>query len=385
MRIGIEAQRLFREKKFGVEIVALELIRHLQALDKENEYFIFVKPGPGASSLSGTGNFSIVEIPDVPYPVWEQFYLPRYVKKYRIELLHCTANTAPVFTRARVLLTLHDVIFSEKLITKGSSYQIFGNWYRRFLLPFAIRNGRTIITVSHFEKSRILKLLSLPEQQVKVVHNAVSSDFHPVTDANYLQRITEKYRLPSVYILYFGNTAPKKNMRRMLEAYSIYRAKAGNAALTMVVTDRSEGVYTKKLLEELNLSELYQHLHIIPYVDYADLPVVYSKATVLAYPSLRESFGLPVLEAMACGTPVVSSNNSSIPEIAGDAAVLMDPENVSAIAEALYQTLQDPSLLIDLRARGLERIRQFSWQHTAEAVLNLYKEEARSITKTSSS
>lgn len=381
MRIGIESQRLFREKKFGVEIVALELIRHLQIIDTENEYFIFVKPGIGASSLAATPNFTIVEVPAVPYPVWEQILLPRYVKKYKLDLLHCTANTAPVWAGTKVLLTLHDVIFSEKLIMKGSSYQIFGNWYRRFLLPFAIRNQRTIITVSAFEKKRILSLLKLPENQVQVIHNAVSDSFQPINDTDYLAKMAIKYKLPSQYILYFGNTAPKKNMPRMLQAYAIYREKAGSTALPMVVTDRSEGTYTQKLLESLNLSSLYQYLNIVPYVDYADLPAVYNMATILAYPSLRESFGLPVLEAMAAGTPVVSSNNSSIPEIAGDAAVLVDPENTTAIAEALYETLLNPTKLQTLKQLGMERVKSFSWQKTAREVLSLYKKELRQQTE----
>lgn len=379
MRIGIESQRLFREKKFGIESVALQLIRHLQLIDKKNEYFIFVKPGPGSECLEETDNFKIIEIPNAPYPIWEQFYLPRYVKKYNIELLHCTANTAPICPGTKVILTLHDVIFSEKIITKGGAYQIFGNLYRKLLLPFTVRKGRTIITVSSFEKTRILELLSIPENQVKVVHNAVNCDFHKVTDFERLKNTIEKYKLPQNYILYFGNTAPRKNMRRMLLAYARYRNLAGFAALPMVITDKSNGIHTQKLLRELNLSALLPNIHFIQYIDYNDLCVVYSKATLYAYPTLREGFGLPVLEAMACGVPVLSSNSSSIPEIAGDAAILIDPENPESIADAIYTTLNKPALLDELRQRGFERIKAFSWEKTAETVLELYKKELSGV------
>ncbi|MFT4022420.1 MAG: glycosyltransferase family 1 protein [Flavihumibacter sp.] len=378
MRIGIEAQRLFRSNKFGVEIVALELIRGLQKIDKENEYFIFVKKDSDRTGIVETGNFKIVSIPRSPYPYWEQFVLPRYVKKYKIDLLHCTANTAPVRVGGiPVVLTLHDIIFRESAILKGSAYQVFGNYYRRFLLPFIIGKNRTLITVSDYERNKILAALKIAPEKIHTIHNAVSSAFRLIDDQGIKEAIREKYRLPAEFILYFGNTAPKKNMKRMLEAFALYCNQLGEKALPMVMTDPSGGKYTEQLLHQIGRSDILPRLVLVQHVAYQDLPVVYNLSTTFVYPSLRESFGLPLLEAMACGTPVIASNTSSIPEIGGDAAWLVNPEQSDEIAGAMVALIHNAGKLAAYRAKGLERAAVFTWENTAGKVLSLYKEILR--------
>ena len=157
MKIGIEGQRLFRQKKHGMDMVALELIRNLQAIDKKNDYVIFVKNDVD-HCLKSTPNFNIVEVASAPYPIWEQINLPAAAKKAHCDLLHCTSNTAPVFTSMPLIVTLHDIIYMESLsvLKKGfTSYQKFGNMYRRYVVPQVVRKSARIITVSEFEKKRI--------------------------------------------------------------------------------------------------------------------------------------------------------------------------------------------------------------------------------------
>lgn len=372
MNIGIEAQRLLRPAKSGMDVVALEFIRCLQQIDTKNRYFIFVKKDEDEDCLRETGNFRIVRLPSVPYPVWEQFLLPLYVRKYKLDLLHCTANTAPLRGSVPVILTLHDVIFMEKKMMKGSAYQSFGNLYRKLLLPRLIDNKKKITTVSEYEKKNITELLHLPDEAVVVVHNGVSENFRLISDRDLLASVRKKYGLPDRFVLYFGNTAPKKNMVGMLSAYSLYRKSAGTAALPLVITDKSQGEFTRKLLAGIGDPGLVSSLHILPYISYNDLPAVYNLASLYVYPSLRESFGLPLLEAMASGTPVICSDSSCLPEIAGDAAEMVDVTRPEEIAAAMVRLTEDQALRESLIEKGLERVKQFGWRSTAKRFLDLY-------------
>ena len=166
MRIGIEAQRLFRPHKHGMDRVALELIKNLQVIDKENEYFIFVRPDTDNDVIENTSNFKIIQIPGGLYPLWEQYTLPKVVKKHRCDILHCTSNTAPFSNDTPLITTLHDIIFMEDSVTsllfnKSSFYQKLGNLYRRFVVKSVVSNSRRLLTVSNFEKSNISSCIIL--------------------------------------------------------------------------------------------------------------------------------------------------------------------------------------------------------------------------------
>ena len=193
MRIGIEAQRLFREKKHGLEIVALEIIRCLQRMDTENEYVIFVRKDVDNKCISETTNFKICEIEASSFPEWEQIKLPRAVRREKIDLLHCTANTAPLFVSVPVILTLHDIIFMEKTDFSGSNYQNFGNLYRRLLLPRILKKVKKVITVSEFEKNTIISHLKVDSNLLEVVYNAVDTSFKKMDRAE-LAPIQQKYQ-----------------------------------------------------------------------------------------------------------------------------------------------------------------------------------------------
>ena len=226
MKIGIEGQRLFRKKKHGMDMVALELIRNLQEIDHENEYFIFVKPDTDYSALKETGNFKIIPLKGGFYPFWEQFALPRAARKAGCELLHCTSNTAPVNTKIPLVVTLHDIIYMESSYLKilrgsGTLYQKTGNVYRRLVIPRILKTSRKIITVSNFEKNRIAHYFGITgDNRLTAIYNGVSEHFKPVTDRSELERIRVKYNLPEHFFFFLGNTDPKKNTKGTLKAYS---------------------------------------------------------------------------------------------------------------------------------------------------------------------
>lgn len=374
MRIGIEAQRLFRKKKHGMEVVTLELVRHLQKIDQDNEYVIFIKDDEDTDCLQSTANFKILKTPAFSYPFWEQVYLPRLARRAGLDVLHCTSNTAPVFYSPPKILTLHDIIFLEKVSFAGTAYQNFGNLYRRFIAPAAIRQCSTVVTVSVFEQRRIIEKLGLPEDKVKVVYNGISKKFRIIEDSSALKKMAEKYSLPEQFILFFGNTAPKKNIVGVVEAYIHYFEKETNP-LHLVIIDCTVD-YIRKVLNKINTKQkedILKKLLILDYIPFDDLPFVYNLSNLFLYPSLRESFGMPVIEAMACGTPVITSNVSSMPEVAGDAALLTDPENPVEIAEGIKKILDNPELQQQMIRSGLRRSAGFSWTNTARQVLQLYK------------
>jgi len=377
MRIGIEAQRLFRPKKHGMDIVALELIRHLQEEDLENEYFIFVKPDEDNQVIKETPNFKIVEVEGGPYPYWEQVKLPQKVKEYNVQLLHCTSNTAPLKPGVPLVLTLHDIIYLERLdLKKGTWYQRLGNLYRRWNVPKIVPSCAAILTVSAFEQKRIEQHFKLPKDQVKVVYNSVGDHFKSNAEAVDLVKIKVKYELPEKFIFFLANTDPKKNLRGVLKALAILQAQ-GKLSIPLVMLDFKEE-YLMEILQEIGAAELRSMIHIIGYVPNKELPYFYQLSTVYLYPSLRESFGIPILEAMACGTPVITSNTSSMPEVAGNAAILIDPFDPQTIADAILTLENNVQLRENLIDKGLLRAQQFSWSKTAKMVMKIYKDNAQS-------
>jgi glycosyltransferase involved in cell wall biosynthesis len=371
MKIGIEAQRIFRKKRHGMDMVAVELIRNLQVLDTINEYYVFVNQEEDSSCISESPNFKIVRLPPSPYPIWEQWYLPRAAKKLGLDILHCTSNTAPFWGKIPLVLTLHDIIYLEKLnFRSGTWYQRLGNLYRRWNVPQIVPKAARILTVSAYEQKRIQEHFSKesPSKTV-VVHNGVSLHFQLI-DPGLQEEKRKSYGLPENFILFLGNTDPKKNLKGVLEALAILE-NADQLSLPLVMPDFGEEELMS-LLRSMGAPNLRSKIHLTGYIPNQDLPAIYAKATVFLYPSLRESFGLPILEAMACGCPVITSNTSSMPEIAGDATILIDPFDTKSLAEAIQHLLLNASKRQELISKGLTRPPMFSYRKGAEKVFDIY-------------
>ena len=371
MRIGIEAQRLFRPHKHGMDIVALELIRALQLIDTQNEYFIFVKADEDRDCLVETPNFHLVEVPSLNYVLWEQILLPFYAKKYNIDVLHCTSNTAPLFVTMPLFLTLHDVIFMEKAVGKNTSsnYQKFGNLYRKWLVPKIIRKCEKIVTISEIEKANIVKILGLGNDSVTVVHNGVSGRFGTRSSSEIVQQIKSQWNLEADFFLFLGNVEPRKNVFNTVSAFVLFAEKYGEVKL--VVTGLNS-TFVENILSKIGKKALLNRFVITGFVPENVLHTLYAEAKVFLYPSLREGFGLPILEAMAFGTPVVTSNVSSMPEVAGEAAFLVNPFSVESIAQGMETAYENERLRQEKIGLGYSRLGMFTWQKTAEQMMNLY-------------
>lgn len=369
MKIAIEAQRIFRKEKHGMDYVALETIRELQKIDQQNEYFILVSPGDDVC-LQESANMHIVTVNWPSYPLWEQIGLPLALKKIKPDLLHCTSNTAPVYGNIPLVLTLHDIIFLEKKQGKNQSmYQRLGRFYRKIIVPQILTKCKRIITVSHFECNRISHFLHIDKQLLVAVYNGYSQHFIPIWNA---QAITARYIKNHPYLFFLGNTDPKKNTARVLQAYGIYLKKS-RQPLPLLIADLKEEIIDEYLNRE-GLQEIKKMLYHPGYIPNTELPAVYSGASVFIYTSLRESFGIPILEAMACGTPVITSTTSAMPEIAGPEGILVNPFEPEEIASALLHLEENAEFYQSQTAYGLERVRRFSWENTAREILNIYKE-----------
>lgn len=372
MKIAIEAQRIFRPNKHGMDFVALETIRELQKMDHENEYFIFVSPGEDRC-LESSENMHIIELKCPTYPLWEQMALPRAVKRIKPDLLHCTSNTAPLHCPVPLVLTLHDIIYLEKRQSSSQSwYQEMGWHYRRLVVPRILPKCKKIITVSQFERKRILEALHLPSEQLVAVYNGFNSHFHLQPKA---PEITRKYIDSDNYLFFLGNTDPKKNTPRVLKAYSEY-LKRSEKKLPLLIADLKEDAIDR-ILEEEKITDIKSSLRFPGYIANTDLAALYSGAFAFLYPSLRESFGIPMLEAMACGTPIITGNTSAMPEIAGEGALLVDPYHPEEITEKILQLENDNQFYQQQVEYGLERSKLFSWKNSAEALLKIYKELTR--------
>jgi glycosyltransferase involved in cell wall biosynthesis len=372
MRIGIEAQRIFRRKKHGMDMVALESARALQRIDKENEYFIFTNTGEDTDCLKESENMKIISFGG-SYPVWEQMSLPKEARKYNLDLLHCTSNTAPVKSPVPLIVTVHDIIFFDKhpMLAKGyTAYQRFGNLYRRSVVRRIFKSGEIIITVSKFEENHILQLFPELASKLKVVYNGVGGHFKPITDQETRKSIKEKYRLPDHYLMFLGNTDPKKNSENTIVAFA-KAMQEGNLDYHLVVGDFDKEIVLK-YLEKAGMGDYIKRIHFPGYINNMDMPALISMAEFYLYPSKRESFGIPVIEAMACGTPVITSNTSSMPEVGGDAALFVDPFSMDDMKEKIIMLAKDEELQKELKAKGLVRAEKFSWDESARNLLKLY-------------
>jgi glycosyltransferase involved in cell wall biosynthesis len=367
MKIGIEAQRIFRTNKHGMDYVVLQEILELQKIDHENEYFVFVAPGPD-HCVTESENVHIVEVAGTFYPTWEQLSLPRAVRRTGVELLHCTSNTAPLRLKVPLILTLHDIIFLEPRDKQNKSiYQNMGWLYRRLVVPRILNNCRRIITVSQYERQNIISKLNISEQRIQMIYNGYNEWFRPTTDTNEVYR---KYIDRRGYFLFLGNTDPKKNTERTLVAYALYLKRSEKKRqLLLADLDRH---YLDDIISRNGIEHIRDHIVMPGYIVNSDLPYIYGGAFAFLYTSLRESFGIPLLEAMACGTPVITSNTSSMPEIAGTEAILIDPESPEAIADEMLKLEEDADYYSHQQAVGLKRARMFSWRKTAEQLLDLY-------------
>ena len=380
LNIAIEVQRIFRPRKHGMDVVAHELLKRLPTGSDAIDYHVMVKDDTD-KCLNSIPHRIIHTIKSAPYFIWEQFFLPRACREIKADILHCTANTAPLRSGVPLILTLHDVIFLEQsyLRSDASWYQRLGNTYRRMVVSYIVKKAVRIITVSNFQKELIMERLNVPAKKISVIYNGVDERFFETYSAEKIAGILLKFGLKRGYIFFMANTDPRKNTEGALGAYA--KLRENDASAPRLVIKGISAEHLQHLLKKLKLEGLRPHIDIIGYIGYIDLPAIYKGASMFWFPSFSEGFGLPVAEAMACGTPVITSSTSCMPEIAGRAAMFIDPKDPSSLAFTARLILHNAGLAQRLSAAGKKRAAMFSWDKAINKTVAIYHEVQKMIKK----
>jgi len=367
MRVAIEALFLL-EQKTGIGWYVENLYRNLCLVDKRNDYILY-----------STDDFKLgrVRLPQPKrktirkalYITWLNSVFPKMVQQQRIDVLHCPNSVSPILTKpSKLVVTRHDMtawIFPE--VVPSLYAKVI-----RTLSKMSLERADMIIVPSYSSKHDMISILDIMPEKIAVTHLAADERFCVINDEKYLQRVRRKYRLPDRYILFVGALTKRKNLVMLLKAFAMLR---NNQDLQLVLVGKPGWGY-KEIVDVLNEKDLEGAVHLPGYVEDYDLPAVYNLAEVFVFPSLYEGFGIPLVEAMACGVPVIASNCSSIPEVTGDAAVLIPPNDEYLWAEKIEQLVHDDELKQQLSQRGIERARSFSWKRTAEMTIQVYSEVA---------
>ncbi len=368
MRIAIDARKLH---DFGIGTYVRNLLRHLARLDGDTDYVLLVRPDDIGLAQQLGDNFRAVGVAAEPYSLREQFAIPHALQGLGVDAFHTPHYVLPPLVSVPSVVTIHDCIhlmFPQYLPSR------FAYFYARAFLWLAANRSARILTVSETSKRDILRFFRIPEQKIEVTYNAIDERFGQPPAQEEFTRVRERYQLDRQFILYAGNIKPHKNLERLIDAFHQIRAGGFENLMLLIIGDEISKYPT--LRREVHRYKLHKHVRFLGFVPDKTLAVLYRLASVFVFPSLYEGFGLPPLEAMASGTPVVTSNISSLPEVADGAAVLIDPYNAEAIAGGITSVLTSPDLRDRLIARGLARVHEFSWDRSVRRVRQIYGEVA---------
>lgn len=360
MRGGLIAYGLDRPLS-GISRYTLELIDALSVPATELELTLLAAGRLGPLEAVRLRRYPLRGCGLLPALVtWGSILIPRAVRQEQLQLVHDPTGVCPLWGDtggAKKIVTLHDVY---PLSFPGTSTRI-ENWIYRFWLPRVLPRVNAVLTDSQTSKKDIVRYLSVPEKKIHVIPLGVSARYRPASSSQ-VEAMRQKYGLPCGYVLAIGSRNPRKNFSRLRDAYQ-QLVRAGETRPLVVI-----GKGTRRMAGE-DASVIYTG-----YVPDEDLPALYSGADVFVFPSLYEGFGLPPLEAMACGAAVVCSNAASLAEVVGDAALPVDAANIDTLADGMARVLRDKNLGAGLRERGLKRAAQFTWERTAQATLHVYRQ-----------
>lgn len=372
MRVGIDATIIENKQPTGMAVYALNVIQELAKLCNDLVVWVvedeilnipckFKRPVlQGFKKLKS--NFYLARA------VWAQVYLPKLLLKEKADIFFSPIPEGILNPPIPQVVVMHDLV----PIFYPKDAPLLRRLSFRYRIPNILKNSAGIIAVSHFTKKEMCRFYKINKEKIFVIHEGYDKEHFKPQPSHKMQSILDKYNLfKDNYILFIGNFTPRKNILNLIRAYKILVDKGYDKFLVLAGNKNVNKNYTQKieqLVEELNLKE---KVRFLDYVPYADLPALYSGASVFVYPSYYEGFGLPILEAMACGTPVATSTRSSLSEICGNSVLSAEPKNVKEMALKILQILDDRNLSKALIHRGLERVKFFSWSQTASKILKV--------------
>jgi glycosyltransferase involved in cell wall biosynthesis len=376
IRIVLDARRV---ADFGIGTYIRNLVRSLSRVDSTNQYTL-ITPAPSVPEFAGLpSNFNTAVYEKKSQPGFSQLRFPFFLSRFSADLFHIPLNAVPMWMPKPYVVTIHDM--STLLFSNRKGYR---SNLRLFYLRRGLARADRVLAVSSATRRDVESVFQIPASRIQVVHNAPDPAFcqfrgdgqNPAWPAE-IQRVLDRYRIHYPFLLYVGRTNPQKNIPRLVEAFAVLRGELREHAryhdLRLIVIG-DEIARHPALRHAVIQSRVEDSVRFLGFVPIETLRAFYQAATAFVFPSLYEGFGLPPLEAMACGTPVVCSHVSSLPEVVGDAALIVNPENVFDIARGMREVLLNPSLRGELIERGLRQARRFSWERTAAEVLQNYEE-----------
>jgi glycosyltransferase involved in cell wall biosynthesis len=383
VKVGIDVS-LVPGQRVGVGQYAFQLAQALAKVDRKTTYILYpvfyyiVHPDHRLADLPSAPNMrtSMRRLPaGLVSRLWRVDRSDAFKERLlgNVDVVHSTTYCAPRLRspRRRLVVTIHDLSFvthPEFHLPANVEHCLRGTRQ-------AIERADALIAVSQSTRRDLIELMHAPAERIVVTPEAAGPELAPVDDPAHLERVRRRYRLPDRFVLFVGAMEPRKNLVRLIEAFAMLKPAIRRE--TWLVVAGAKGWLDESMHARVESLGLGDRVHLAGYIEGGDLAAVYSLATVFAYPSLWEGFGLPVLEAMACGTPVLTSNVSSLPEVAGTAAVLVSPTDVEAIADGLLRLLEDAALRADLAERGRRQAASFSWERCARETLAVYRSVVR--------
>jgi glycosyltransferase involved in cell wall biosynthesis len=372
MKVAIDVRTVLSNRS-GVGNYVLNLIQNLRQVDPDTEYFFLGlrKNLPLLGTLVKEQNSMVTLFTHENHPLsdfWEHFVLPIRLTKNKIDVFHGPASLIPFRkNHYRVVVTIHDLVaflFPETIPRKYGSYM-------RYLLRQGVKKADKIISVSYHTRQDLVDILKVPPEKIIVIHEAPSPIFRPYHQNEVRAQLEQRYGITKKYIYHLGNIEPRKNLIVLMEAFTKVCQEFGSEY--QLVVSGQKGWLIRSLSRFLKNYPVLDQVFFTGYIPMEDLPLLMNGAEVFVFPSLYEGFGLPVLEAMSCGTPVISSNVSSIPEIVGSAGVLVDPNDSSGLAEQIVHLLKNTDERNRLGQAGLEKAAHFSWIDAAQKTLQVYR------------
>ena len=362
MKIAIDARKW---RDYGIGTYVRNVVRHLAQIDRETTYLLFCNPADESALRDLAENFVPVVDSSAGYSLREHVSLPLKLRSLGAELLHSPHYVVPLLGRRPCVVTIHDCIhllFPQYLPSRLAAM------YAELMMRKAIERSALVFTVSEASRADILRFYpSTDPAKVHVVPNAIDAELLVDPGEAERDRVRERYQIRGRFVLFAGNVKPHKNLERLIRAFARVRCQEGNEDLRLVLIGDDVSRYAS-LRRTADEAGVRQEVRFFGFVPHETLAALYRMATVFAFPSLYEGFGLPPLEAMACGTPVVTSRISSLPEVVGDGALLVDPYNEDDIAQGIARLLDDQDLRARLVERGLERAASYSWARSVRQI-----------------
>ena len=360
MRIAIDARMLKAGTMHGIARYVHELISCLRTAGGKHRFFIFVNEDSPLESMVLPSNMELITARTRWISLSEQIELPNLLRRLRADLFHSPSFVAPFYSPCKTIMTIHDL----NHMVLPQFYTPFHKVYYSFFVKRCIRRSEAILTVSLFSRDEIVRTLKVPPEKVAVTYNGISPNYRRVTDPETLKYVRDIYELPERFVFCLTNNKPHKNVHQLVRAYSY----SGLKLPLVLACPFDSGI--------LSVAEQYGKKHLVffsKFINEEHLPAVYSLTDLFVYPSTYEGFGLPPLEAMACGAPVVVARSSSLPEVVGDLAIFANPFDYQDMARALRAGIEDTAARARMQENGLAHAMQFSWEQMARQTLAIYE------------